>query len=39
MATQVGRVLSSLTPRGRLLVTGGVVLLLIGALLGERVLV
>jgi uncharacterized protein (DUF58 family) len=39
MATQVGRVLSSLTPRGRLLVTGGVVLLLIGALLGERALV
>src|SRR5687768_16583450 len=39
MATRVGRVLSSLTPRGRLLVTAGAVLLLIGALLGERALV
>ena len=39
MATPVARALSSLTPRGRLLVAAGVVLLLVGAFLGERALV
>ncbi|HLM06223.1 MAG TPA: DUF58 domain-containing protein [Blastococcus sp.] len=39
MATPAGRVLSSLTPRGRALVGGGVALLLLGILLGERALV
>jgi len=39
MATPVARALSSLTPRGRLLVAGGGILLLVGALLGERPLV
>jgi uncharacterized protein (DUF58 family) len=39
VATPVGRVLSTLTPRGRFLVTGGALLLVVGALLGERALV
>ncbi len=39
MATPVARALSSLTPRGRSLVAGGGLLLLVGVLLGERALV
>jgi uncharacterized protein (DUF58 family) len=39
VATPVGRVLSTLTPRGRFLVAGGGLLLVVGAVLGERPLV
>ncbi len=39
MATPTGRVLSSLTSRGRCVVAGAVTLLLVGALLGEQPLV
>ena len=39
MPTQAGRVLSTLTVRGRAVVTAAVALLLVGALLGERPLV
>jgi uncharacterized protein (DUF58 family) len=39
VATPAGRVLSSLTVRGRCLVAGAAALLLVGALLGERPLV
>jgi uncharacterized protein (DUF58 family) len=39
VAAPVARALSSLTPRGRLLVAAGLVLLLVGAFLGERALV
>jgi uncharacterized protein (DUF58 family) len=38
VATPAGRVLSSLTPRGRALVGAGLALLLLGILLGERAL-
>jgi uncharacterized protein (DUF58 family) len=39
VAGPVGRVLSTLTPRGRFLVAGGGLLLVVGAALGERPLV